>query len=111
MREFWVSSGHHLTHRTEGGGLAITDELLLAYLARPELMPPEEACEAERDLHAALMKEPRRPVIAREVEVIADEDARENWTFMLAFRDRLLAAPSVEAAYLGLMRQGSGSIP
>ena len=41
MREFWVSSGHHLTGRTEGGGLAVTDELLLAYLARPELMPPD----------------------------------------------------------------------
>ncbi|HEY0570557.1 MAG TPA: DUF6352 family protein, partial [Enterovirga sp.] len=44
MREFWVSSGHHLTHRVEGGGLAVTDALLLAYLARPELVPPEEAC-------------------------------------------------------------------
>ena len=32
-REFWVSSGHHLARRTEGGGLAVTDELLLAYLA------------------------------------------------------------------------------
>src|SRR5215213_4939025 len=108
MREFWVSSGHHLTGRTEGGGLAITDELLLAYLARPELMPPDEACEAERDLHAALLKEPRRPVLAQQIEAIADADARENWTFMVAFRDRLLAAASVEAAYLGLVRQGGG---
>ena len=43
MREFWVSSGHHLVARAEGGGLIVTDELLLAYLARPELMPPPEA--------------------------------------------------------------------
>lgn len=107
MREFWVSSGHHLTRRTEGGGLAITDELLLAYLARPELMPPEEACRAERDLHAALLRDPRRPVTTQALEALADADARENWTFMLAFRDRLLAAPTVEAAYLGLVRQGS----
>ncbi|HEX2135374.1 MAG TPA: DUF6352 family protein [Microvirga sp.] len=111
MREFWVSSGHHLTRRTEGGGLAVTDELLLAYLARPELMPPEEACAAERTLHASLMADPRRPVSAREVEAIADADARENWTFMLGFRDRLLAAPTVEAAYLALVRQGGGSVP
>ena len=62
MREFWVSSGHHLTRRTEGGGLAVTDELLLAYLARPELVPPGEACDAERDLHARLLREPRDPV-------------------------------------------------
>ena len=42
MREFWVSSGHHLTRRSDGGGLAVTDELILAYVARPELMPPAE---------------------------------------------------------------------
>ena len=62
MTEFWVSSGHHLTRRTEGGGLGATDELILAYLARPELIPPEEACAAERKLHADLLAEPRRAV-------------------------------------------------
>ena len=62
MREFWVSSGHHLTRRTEGGGLAVTDELILAYLARPELLPPPQASAAERSLHAALLAAPRRPV-------------------------------------------------
>ena len=30
MTEFWVSSGHHLTQRDAGGGLAVTDELILA---------------------------------------------------------------------------------
>ncbi|WP_204325141.1 DUF6352 family protein, partial [Stenotrophomonas maltophilia] len=54
-REFWVSSGHHMTRRVAGGGLGVTDELILAYLARPELVPPEEACAAERALHASLM--------------------------------------------------------
>jgi hypothetical protein len=48
MTEFWVSSGHHLTRRDGGGGLRVTDELLLAYLARPELLPPDDACPAER---------------------------------------------------------------
>ncbi|MFZ4531734.1 MAG: DUF6352 family protein, partial [Alsobacter sp.] len=38
-------------------------------------------------------------------------DARENWTFMLGFRDRLLAAPSLEAAYLGLVRDGAHGVP
>jgi hypothetical protein len=111
MREFWVSSGHHLTRRTDSGGLAVTDELLLAYLARPELMPPAEACDAERALHAALMADPRRPASPAEIAALADEDARENWTFMTGFRDRLLAAPSVEAAYLALVRSGAAGIP
>ena len=90
MREFWVSSGHHLTRRAEGGGLLVTDELLLAYLARPELVPPDDACAAERALHAGLLRgaAPARPTA--EVAALADADARENWTFMLAFRDRLL---------------------
>jgi hypothetical protein len=111
VREFWVSSGHHLTQRTEGGGLAVTDELILAYLARPELMPPEEACPAERALHTKLMGAPRRPVDTAAIGAIADADARENWTFMLRFRDVLLGAPSIEAAYLALVRHGAHEVP
>jgi len=111
VREFWVSSGHHLTRRTDGGGLAVTEELILAYLARPELMPPEEACAAERALHAGLMAEPRRSVSPAEIAGLADADARENWTFMLRFRDTLLGAASLEAAYLALVRQGAREVP
>jgi hypothetical protein len=111
MPEFWVSSGHHLTPRTEGGGLAVTDELLLAYLARPELVPPQEACAAERRLHASLMAAPRRAVAADEIAALADADARENWSVMLAFRERLIGARSVEAAYLDIVRNGPGAMP
>jgi hypothetical protein len=111
VREFWVSSGHHLTRRTEGGGLAVTDELILAYLARPELMPPPEASAAERELHTALLAAPRRPVAESEIEALDDSDARENWEVMLGFRDRLIAAHSIEAAYLDLIRNGTGNTP
>ncbi|GJD90116.1 hypothetical protein BHAOGJBA_3651 [Methylobacterium hispanicum] len=111
MTEFWVSSGHHLTQRDAGGGLAVTDELILAYLARPELVPPEEACAAERALYASLTAAPRRPVAAREIAALADADARENWEVILAFRDRLLGARSVEAAYLSLVRGNLQGVP
>ncbi len=111
MREFWVSSGHHLTHRTADGELAVTDELILAFLARRELVPPHDACPAEQALHAALLQAPRRPVDTRQVNIIADPDARENWRFMLAFRARLLDAPTVEAAYRRLVRDGAAGIP
>jgi hypothetical protein len=100
-----------MTRRVEGGGLAVTDEMLLAYLARPELVPPEEACDAERDLHALLMAEPRRPVTAAMIAAIRDEDARENWQFMVGFRDRLMAHPSIEAAYLAIIRKGAQGVP
>jgi hypothetical protein len=62
VTDFWLSCGHHLTDREAGGGLLVTDEFLKAYLARPELKPPPEACAAERGLYAPLHAAPRRPV-------------------------------------------------
>jgi hypothetical protein len=111
MKDFWLSCGHHLLDRDEGGGLAVTDEFLKAYLARPELAPPPEACIVEKTLHAALMAAPRRAVAADEIAAIADPDARENWLVMLAFRDHLLRHPTLEAAYLALVRHGVGNTP
>lgn len=110
-RHFWASSGFVLLEREPGGGLGLTDEYLKAYLARKELIPPEEACDAERALHASLLEDPRRPVAETEIERLVDADARENWRFMLAFRDRLAASPTIEAAYVGLVRDGFRNVP
>jgi hypothetical protein len=112
VKDFWLASGHHLLDRDDAGRLVVTDAFLKAYLARPELTPPADACEAEQKLHhELLMHHPRRPVHPEEIAAIADADARENWTFMIAFRDRLLAAPSLEAAYLKLARGDAGDTP
>ena len=111
MKDFWLSCGHHLLDRDEGGGLILTDEFLKAYLARPELAPPPGACIPERTLHAALLLNPRRPVAPTEIARIADDDARENWRLMAAFRDRLVAHKTVEGAYLDLVRGGVGDTP
>jgi hypothetical protein len=111
MKDFWLSCGHHLLDRDEGGGLVVTDEFLKVYFARPELTPPADACVVEKTLHAALIGDPRRPVDAGEIAAIADADARENWTTMIAFRDHLLRHPTIEAAYLALIRHGIGSTP
>jgi len=111
MNDFWISCGHHLLDRNDSGGLVVTDEFLKAYFARPELMPPEEACAVERRLHRELLAEPRRPIEASEVAAIADADARENWQFVLAFRDLLLGHATLEAAYLALIRSGSIHLP
>lgn len=109
--DFWVSSGHHLVDRNTDGGLVVTDDYLKAYLARPELVPPDEACPVERGLHAMLLAAPRAVVSAGEIALIADEDARENLGVFLAFRDHLLAHPTLEAAYLALVRNGMGKVP
>ena len=58
MNDFWISCGHHLLDRNASGGLVVTDEFLKAYFARPELIPPEDACEVEHRLHRELLAEP-----------------------------------------------------
>lgn len=110
--DFWVSSGHHLLDRSEGGGLVVTDEFLKAYLARPEVVPPEEACEAERMLWRRLKIAPRDPVTRAEIAGLRDPDARENWQVLIDFRDRLIAAPTIEAAYRRMVENnGAGGLP
>ncbi len=111
MRDFWLSCGHHLLDRDAGGGLVTTDEFLKAYLARPELAPPPEACVVEKTLHSALLSDPLRPVAADEIAAIADPDARENWQLMIEFRDHLLAHATLEASYMALVRRGPGHTP
>ena len=111
MTDFWISCGHHLLDRDEGGGLKVTDEFLKLYLARPELIPPPEACAVERTLHGALLADPRMPVAASDIAAIADADARENWQMLVAFRDHLLRHKTLEAAYSALVLDGVGNTP
>jgi hypothetical protein len=106
MKDFWLSSGHHLLDRDESGFLLLTDDFLKVYLARPELAPPAEACDAERNLHRALLADPRKVVTVAEVSSITDADARENWQVMLEFRDLLTAHRTLESAYLDIVRRG-----
>jgi uncharacterized protein DUF6352 len=105
MKDFWLSCGHHLLDRDEHGQLRVTDEFMKVYLARPELAPPPDACLVERTLHSALLFNPWRPVAAAEINAIAEPDARENWQFMIALRDRLAAHRTLEATYVALVRE------
>jgi hypothetical protein len=111
VKDFWLSCGHHLLDRQAGGGLVVTDEFLKLYLARPELAPPQDACVVERTLHTALLADPRRPVSDAEIAALADADARENYELLIAWRNHLLAYPTIEAVYLALVRGGVGRTP
>jgi len=111
MSDFWRASGHHLLERNADGHLAVTPAFLRAYLLRPEMRPPEEACDAERALHAGLLDDPSRPVPGPLLDAVADEDARDNWRVWLGFRDRLLAAGTLEGCYLRLFREGARGVP
>jgi hypothetical protein len=109
--DFWLSSGHHLLDHNAQGHLVLTDEFLKVYLARPEVMPPDDACIVERAIYQKVARNPRAPISALEIGDMADRDARENWRHLIGFRDALLAAPTVEAAYLGLIRAAKVTTP
>lgn len=102
--DFWTNSGWHRLTRTASGRHRVTDAFLAAWLARPELVPPEEAGPGERALHAALLRAPRRPITPVALLAVEDPDARDNWALFAAFRDHLLAHASLEEAYLALFR-------
>ncbi len=70
----------------------------------------EESCDAERRIHAALMEDPRLAVPAEEISLVKDADARHNYEAVLRFRDRLVAAGTVEGCYMGLFK-GTVDIP
>lgn len=101
-RDFWLACGHHFLDRDADGRLPVTDEFLKAYLARPELAPTPEACTAERQMHRALLMDPRRDIAPSQIAAIADSDARSNWELLIAWRDQLVGHASLEAAYIDI---------
>ena len=109
MPDFWQSCGYRLLD-VDGGRLVVTDAFLRAHLKRPELAPLSESSPAELALHDALLANPRRDVRDDEIAAIEDGDTRDNYRIWLRLRERLLAAPSLEAAYVGLFR-GDVDVP
>ena len=107
MPDFWPACGYRLLTQGGDGRLTVTDDFLRSYLTRPELAPIPESCRAELALHDALLANPRLPVAPTTLAAVTDPDARENYGIWLRFRARLLAANSLEAAYMKLF-QGDG---
>jgi len=115
MREFWIHSGLALLEIDEDGNLLPTEQFLRAYLLRPELAPIDESCDAERALHEQLVKNAKQAVSEKTLATLADPDAVDNYRLFLKFRERLLSAPSLQAAYMSIFadarRDGQVDIP
>ena len=106
MPDFWPGSGYrHLS--ISNGRLIVTDDFLRTDLLRPELAPVPQSCDAELQLHDRLLADPRRAVADSEIDAVSDPDVRDNLRIWLRFRERLLAADSLESAYAHLF-QGDG---
>lgn len=108
---FWSDCGHQHLVRNARGWLTPTDSYWRLWLERPELALVDESCAAERALHAALLQAPARAVVAAELDAFEDADARANHRLFLDFRDAVLEAGSLEAAYAGFFRRGSVPVP
>ncbi|MFW2356398.1 DUF6352 family protein [Hydrogenophaga sp.] len=107
----WTPCGFdHLT-RNPRGWLVPTDDYWRLWLQRPELALVEESCAAEQALHASLMDTPTRAVAQRELDAFEDADARANHRLFLGFRDAVIAAGSLEAAYAGFFKADSVQMP
>ena len=106
MPDFWPACGYRLLAVGADHRLTLTDAFLRSLLLRPELAPIAESCAAELALHDRLLAAPRAAVAEKELGALADADARANYAIWLRFRARLAAAPSIEAAYVALFRDG-----
>ena len=91
--------------------MTVTPEYLRAYWSRPEVHPLDTSCAAETALHAQLLADPLRPVSDGELGAIADPDVVENYQAVLAFREVLTAATTIEGAYLRLIRSSDMAVP
>lgn len=111
MPDYWASCGYRLLATTPDGQLALSDAFLASYLLRPELAPQGDSCAAELALHERLLARPRSDVPEVELASIADADVRTNYRVWLRFRQRLLAAPTLESAYTALFAGGGVDVP
>lgn len=102
--DFWPDCGFHLTGRDDEGRLLATPAFIRTWWQRPEVAPVPESVPAEIALHAALLDDPLRPVSEAELAALQDADAVDNYRVVLGWRERLLAAPTLDAAYLALFR-------
>ena len=109
--DFWLTSGWHLLDKNDEGHLVPTEDFMRAYFYRPEVVPIEESCEAETNLHKKLVDKPFALVEKKELNSIKDKDVIFNYEVILKFRDFLSNYPSLDAAYLAIARGESVNFP
>ena len=107
----WPGSGLQHLEVDGTGRLRPTAAYWQHWLRRPELALVPESCRAEITLHAALSKEPLRPVPTRELAAVADADVRENYGHFLRLRDEASAAGSLEGWLRRTFNAGPVSVP
>ena len=103
-QDFWKSSGWHLLDKNEEGYLNVTEDFIAAYFERPELVPIEESCSNERDLHKKLTLNPTMKVENKDLEKFKDKDSAFNYQMVLNFRDFILQQLTLETALVNISK-------
>ncbi len=106
-----ADSTHEVAARGRERWLEAGDDFFRPLLTLPQLALVDESCADERRLHQRLVAEPTRSISGAEIDALADGDARENYAVFLAVRDAIVAAGSLEAYYLRLVRGGPITVP
>jgi hypothetical protein len=100
--DVWPTCGYRWLASDDANRLRVTADFLRHLFERPELALVDDCCQNELALHEALMDAPFKTVEAATLDAIADPDARENYRFILDFRDFLARYETLESAYLAL---------
>ncbi|MEJ6005409.1 DUF6352 family protein [Paucibacter sp. AS339] len=108
---FWQLGASSALPLNSQGWLRPDAAFLALFLRRPELALLPESCAAEIALHRVLSANPTLAVAGDQLAAIEDEDARGNFQMFLAFRDALVAAGSLEAYYLAVLRSARVTVP
>lgn len=111
MTNFWPQSTYKTLAIGPDHQLLVTDDFLRTYLLRPELNLVPESCEAERALHQRLLENPRLQVSDNDILAMVDQDIQENYRIWLRYREKLLAASSLENFYMSLFRGEGVDVP
>ncbi|MBX3609313.1 MAG: hypothetical protein KF871_05400 [Hydrogenophaga sp.] len=107
----WPSVGAQHLSVSERAWLSPSDDYWRAWLRRPELALVPESCVAEEALHAAMLDQPSRSVMAGQIDAMRDPDVRENWRHFLRLRDAVRKAGTLEAAWAGFFARGAVDVP
>ncbi|MFY7864762.1 DUF6352 family protein [Roseateles sp.] len=111
FHSFWQLGASSALSLGPQGWLCPGSAFLSLILRRPELALVAESCEAEIALHQALLIDPMACVQPDQLGSIQDADARDNFAMFVDFREALLAAGTLEAYYLEVLRSGRVRVP
>ncbi|MBU3609248.1 hypothetical protein ICN32_01570 [Polynucleobacter wuianus] len=111
MMNYWSNSPYQTLLPSPDGQLLVTNDFLRTYLHRPELNLVPESCAAEQMLHQRLLENPLTEIADSDIKAMADEDIQENYRVWLRYRDRLVAASSLENFYMSLFKGDGVDVP